>query len=74
MAREVRIIARIHLANAQSTISTAPDPAAEIDMPRDELIWPVDPSAQIDIYSGIVMPATWDATDFNYSSSNSSLT
>ncbi|KAF1946653.1 hypothetical protein EJ02DRAFT_418397 [Clathrospora elynae] len=70
MAKDVRSIARAALSNTQHTVTVDAGPAAaeiEIEMPRDELIWPVDPSAQIDIYSGIVIPNDWDATAFNYS-------
>jgi hypothetical protein len=57
MAKEVRAIARSNLANtptAQSSVAMDLGPAAEIEVPRDDLLWPIDPSAQIDIYSGIV--------------------
>jgi hypothetical protein len=59
MAKEVRHIARKHLSTNQSTVNTESDPTAEIDFPRDDLIWPVDPSAQIDIYSGLILPVNW---------------
>ena len=72
MAKEVRHIARIHLSNSQNSVVMEPGPAAEIDLPRDELIWPVDPSAQIDIYSGLMLPVDWNTTNFGYSSSASS--
>lgn len=73
MAKEVRSIARLHLSNIQSTVAMQPnsevDPRLEIDLPRDELIWPVNPSAQIDIYSGIVLPV-WDPEELGIPSSN----
>jgi hypothetical protein len=73
MAKEVRQIARLQLSNNQNTIvAEESGPATEIDLPRDELIWPIDPSAQIDIYSGLMLPVDWDTTNFNYSSSTSS--
>lgn len=63
MANEVRSIARSNIigTKTQSTVVTsmAPvemEPRDEIEVPRDDLIWPVDPSATIDIYSGIVSP------------------
>ncbi|KAH7095127.1 Quinolinate phosphoribosyl transferase [Paraphoma chrysanthemicola] len=72
MAREVRHIARAQLSNNQNTIAVDSGPATEIDLPRDEIIWPIDPSAQIDIYSGLMLPVDWDTTNFSYSSSTSS--
>lgn len=73
MAKEVRQIARMQLSNNQNTIvAEESGPATEIDLPRDELIWPIDPSAQIDIYSGLMLPVDWDTTNFSYSSSTSS--
>lgn len=75
MAKEVRAIARSNLAGTcvQHTVSVDMEPAvAEIDFPRDDLGWPVDPSAQIDIYSGIVLPIDWDTTPFSYPSLASS--
>ena len=71
MANEVRFVARRTLAGEQSSEVTV-DPNAEIEIPRDELIFPVDPSAQIDIYSGLTLPINWDASLANYSSSNTS--
>ncbi|KAF2175573.1 hypothetical protein K469DRAFT_724074 [Zopfia rhizophila CBS 207.26] len=68
MAREVRRVARGTLASAQSNHAAGIDSGAEIEVPRDDLIWPVNPSAQIDIYSGIVLP--WDDS-LNHSSSSS---
>jgi hypothetical protein len=75
MVQEVRIIARSNLANAcvQHTVDVVAEPAvADIDFPRDELVTPIDPSAQIDIYSGIILPIDWDTTTFSYSSLTSS--
>jgi hypothetical protein len=75
MAKEVRAIARSSLAGTcvQHTAGVDAESAvAEIDFPRDDLVWPVDPSAQIDIYSGIVLPIDWDTTPFSYASSTSS--
>lgn len=69
MVKEVRAIARSNLSDARNTLTFESGPATEIDLPRDELIWPIEPSAQIDIYSGIVL---WDATNFGNSSSTSS--
>lgn len=69
MAKEVRAIARSNLSSVQNTVATESGPATEIDLLRDELIWPIDPSAQIDIYSGIVL---WDTANFGNSSSTSS--
>ena len=46
------------------------DPSAEIEIPRDELIWPIDPSTDVDIYSGIVMPMDWEHVNSGYACSN----
>lgn len=74
MAKEVRAIARKYLSNSQKTVTMDLGPADEIDFPRDELIWPVDPSAQIDIYSGLMLPIDWDPAKFaiGHTSSTSS--
>lgn len=72
MTKEVRQVARRTLAGLPSTVTQEADPEVEIDIPRDEMIWPVDPSAQIDIFAGITLPMNWDATVVNYSSSSTS--
>ncbi|KAL1800354.1 hypothetical protein ACET3X_000696 [Alternaria dauci] len=75
MVKEVRAIARSCIAGAgtQNTMAMDAGPAgSEIDLARDELVCPVDPSAQIDIYSGIVIPIDWDSTSFSYPSLTSS--
>lgn len=54
MAQEVRAIARSNMNSIQSSVAMDAGHAATINLQRDELIWPIDPSAQIDIYSGIV--------------------
>ena len=46
-----------------------PEPTDEIEVPRDELIWPVDPSAGIDIYSGLMLPTEWEGSRSGYASS-----
>ena len=73
MAKEVRTIARSSLISVTKSVPKEAEPAAEIDLPRDELIWPIDPSAKIDIYSGIVLPLDWDTMNVSYSLSNSSI-
>jgi hypothetical protein len=61
MARDVRRVARLTLAGGRSSILTNADPNAVIEIPRNDLFWPVgDPASQIDIYSGLVLPANWD--------------
>lgn len=72
MAKEVRGIARTTLNRTPDTMTMDAESAAATEIPRDELIWPIDPNAQIDIYSGIVLPMTWDAANLGYSSSASS--
>lgn len=70
MAREVRRIARVNLTNNQSTVAMDSVPAAEIEIPRDELIWPVSTaSTEIDIYTGITLPMDWETVNLGYSSS-----
>lgn len=76
MAREVQAIARASFSRPPilqtATMDAESVAAEEIEVPRDELICPVDPAAQIDIYAGLTLPVDWDATPFNYPSSNSS--
>ncbi|KAF2869159.1 hypothetical protein BDV95DRAFT_609393 [Massariosphaeria phaeospora] len=69
MTKEARFIARQSLVAHESTCNA--DSAAEIEVPRDELLWPVGSSSQIDIYSGIVLPVDWEAARMNYASSSS---
>lgn len=72
MAKDVRAVARSTLSVPSSTVSTAsmePEPTDEIEVPRDELIWPVDPSAGIDIYSGLMLPTEWEGSRSGYASS-----
>ncbi|KAF2267636.1 hypothetical protein CC78DRAFT_63245 [Lojkania enalia] len=73
MAREVKNVARGTLSGAQKEHAINMDPDAEIEIPQDNLIWPVDTSsAHVDIYSGIVLPMDWGAS-LNPSSSSSTL-
>jgi nicotinate-nucleotide pyrophosphorylase (carboxylating) len=72
MAKDVRAVARSTLSvpsSTASTVSMEPEPTDEIEVPRDELIWPVDPSAGIDIYSGLVLPTEWEESRSGYASS-----
>lgn len=71
MAGEVRHIARLSLSRSQSIVAMEPGLMEEVDVPRDELIWPINPSAQIDIYSGLMLPISWETTGFDCSSSKS---
>jgi hypothetical protein len=73
MAGQVRHIARMSLSNSQETVNMELGSMAEIDFPRDDLIWPVDPSAQIDIYSGLMLPVNWETTTFDYSFASSNI-
>ncbi|KAJ4348125.1 uncharacterized protein N0V89_009497 [Didymosphaeria variabile] len=72
MAKEVRFVARSALTRLPNTIASQPDPTAESEIPRDELIWPIDPSAQIDIYAGMSIPLDFDAQMMGYASSSTS--
>jgi hypothetical protein len=67
MAKELRHIARTQLSNNSSTIPMESEPVADAEFPRDEFIWPVDPSAQIDIYSGLMLPVDWETANLDYS-------
>ncbi|ORY15892.1 Quinolinate phosphoribosyl transferase [Clohesyomyces aquaticus] len=61
MAKDVRYIARMTLASATSSRTIQFEPAQdEIETPREDIIWPLNPSADIDIYSGIVLPMDLD--------------
>jgi hypothetical protein len=61
MARDVRRVARLTLAGGRNSILTDADPNAVIEIPRDDLFWPVgDTASRIDIYSGLVLPTNWD--------------
>jgi hypothetical protein len=73
MAGQVRHIARMSVSKSQETVDMELRPVAEVDIPRDHLIWPVDPSAQIDIYSGLMLPINWETTTFDYSFVSSSI-
>ncbi|KAJ5052719.1 hypothetical protein J3E72DRAFT_232629 [Bipolaris maydis] len=71
MAIEVRTIARLSFSgtSVQHAGSMGVEPvAAEIELPRDELVSPVDPSAQIDIYAGLTLPVDLSTTPFGYPS------
>ncbi|KAF2443935.1 nicotinate-nucleotide diphosphorylase [Karstenula rhodostoma CBS 690.94] len=72
MAKEVRFVARSALTGLPSTIVSQSEPTGEIEISRDELIWPVDPSAQIDIYTGMSIPLILDAQAMSYASSSTS--
>jgi hypothetical protein len=59
-ARDVRFVARSTLGGGEGTHQAAePGPIDETELLRDEAIWPVCPSAQIDIYSGLELPGNW---------------
>ncbi|EUC35340.1 hypothetical protein COCCADRAFT_77407, partial [Bipolaris zeicola 26-R-13] len=71
VATEVRTIARLSFSNTstQHVGSMGAEPvAAEIEVPRDEVVSPVDPSAQIDIYAGLTLPVDLSPAPFGYPS------
>ncbi|KAL1601695.1 hypothetical protein SLS60_006610 [Paraconiothyrium brasiliense] len=72
MAKEVRFVARSALTRLPNTIASQPDSNSESEIPRDDLIWPIDPSAQIDIYAGMNIPLDFDAQMIGYASSSTS--
>ncbi|KAJ4341667.1 hypothetical protein N0V87_001682 [Didymella glomerata] len=72
MAKDVRAVARSVLSVPSGMPSVQQECADELEIPRDELIWPVDPSAHVDIYSGLVLPMDWEQVtigDSGYASS-----
>ena len=56
MAREVRFVARSALMGCSSVADVPSGPSIEIELPRYDTRWPIDPSAQIDIYAGMTIP------------------
>jgi hypothetical protein len=72
MAKDVRAVARSVLSVPSGMPSVQQECADELEIPRDELIWPVDPSAHVDIYCGLVLPMDWEQVtigDSGYASS-----
>jgi hypothetical protein len=73
VAKEVRYVARKTLTDMPRVgYAAEPDPTMEIEIPRDELIWPVAANCHMDIYSGMVLPIDWSDIA-NESSSTSSI-
>lgn len=78
MAREVQTIARASFSSTPvqhtviSSMGTEPMAAEEVELARDELVYPVNPSAHIDIYAGITIPVDWSNASFSCPSSSSS--
>ena len=70
MAKEVKAIARSALADVPIAVET--NGVEEIDITRDELVWPMDPSVNLDIYAGTVLPFDRAALSEGYASSTSS--
>ncbi|EMD68910.1 hypothetical protein COCSADRAFT_109990 [Bipolaris sorokiniana ND90Pr] len=71
MAMEARAIARLSFSstNTQYIRPMQVEPvAAEIELPRDEVVSPVDPLAQIDIYAGLTLPVDLSTIPFGYPS------
>jgi hypothetical protein len=54
MAQEVKAIARSALVGGQDTVQANTD--GEVDVMRNEPLWNIQPSSQVDIYSAIVLP------------------
>lgn len=71
MAQDVRFVARRTLSGVSLSTAPEPDSVAEIEIPRDEMIWSVNPCTQIDIYSGLVLPINGDTTGYQSSSASS---
>ncbi|CAI6339019.1 unnamed protein product [Periconia digitata] len=74
-AQDIKRISRASLTSLPSTVeqqSQAVSEPAEIEIARDEVLWPLDPAAQIDIYAGLSMPVDWEASMMGYTSSSTS--
>jgi hypothetical protein len=69
MAKDVRAVARSVLTVPSSMSTVQQESTGEIEVPRDELIWPLDPSANVDIYSGLILPMDWEQVSSGYASS-----
>ncbi|KAF2130036.1 hypothetical protein P153DRAFT_385270 [Dothidotthia symphoricarpi CBS 119687] len=64
MVKEVQHVARSTLINLQNTMTAMDtDLTDEMELLCDEVIWPIDPSAEIDIFSGLVIPTSWNSTN-----------
>lgn len=59
MAKDIYGIDQLTLDKLLNTITIESDLTADIEDIRDELLWQVDPLAEIDINSGIVLPVQW---------------
>ncbi|KAJ4404004.1 hypothetical protein N0V91_006113 [Didymella pomorum] len=67
MAKDVRAVARSVVSEPSSLPLEQQESIDEVEIPRDELIWPVDPSANVDIYSGLVLPMDWEQITIGHS-------
>jgi hypothetical protein len=75
MVREVRGIARESLSAStqqQDGVVGDGDLDKAIEGLQEEMVWPVDLEAGIDIHEGVVIPFDWDITAFGYASSMAS--
>lgn len=69
MAKDIRAVARSVLVVPPSMSTVQQESTDEIEISRDELIWPIDPSVDVDIYSGLVLPMNWEHFSSGYTSS-----
>ncbi|KAF1928815.1 nicotinate-nucleotide diphosphorylase [Didymella exigua CBS 183.55] len=70
MAKDVRAVAHSVFSTPSSMFTVQQELTDEIEVLRDELIWPIDPSANVDIYSGLVLPMDWEQVISGYASSS----
>ncbi|PVI03287.1 nicotinate-nucleotide diphosphorylase [Periconia macrospinosa] len=71
VAKDVKYVSKMTLSSLPSTV-TQQSTIAEIEIPRDELLWPINPATQIDIYAGLSLPMDWPASMMGYTSSSTS--
>lgn len=71
MAKEVKTIARSQLSSVPN--GTRMSTAMEVEIMRDELMWPSNPAVQVDIYAGTVLPMDWATLSSGYNSVASSI-
>lgn len=74
MAKEVRFVARSALMGYSHAANVPSDPSVEIELPGHDTRWPIDPSAQINIYAGMTIPVHFDIQKTGNESSSASVT
>lgn len=74
MAAEIKQVARATLSSLPNLTMQEQNAMGEVEIPRDEFLWPGGSSAQIDIYAGLSLPVDWEAAMMGYTSSSNSST